>query len=531
MKEQMKSIVLWVHPTTSFPIFLAWMHCVYSNSFHYVPVYFLLAIIVILVENYLTFAMNRNVNAGFTPITIVEMMRALILGGPNSSYIQPITVMPQAEIVKSIRGKSDDELDQAALTDQVLDGAGIRMDGDHLEFPFSEAGRYPKKTLAEGCVDASALFDDNDDDDDDGKSSGRLAALKKMARPANMKSFLMMNQDDGEDEDEAELGLDDHVVDDIAEKAVEITEKGLEVAEKATEIVTEKTAELLRRPNPQSQDANIVPSPTFTRKSSKDEPVDSRDQSSTPEQLWKRVKDPRGLPEQDASVYVKSRKTLKEEIIHNKNLLHKMTNRIFDDRMFIVNEEDPGYSANEELALNNAIGTNKHKNPMVAKMAEYIGPALEGVKVGLSVWRAGFNLFTWSDPFLTFLFLCGCIFLLCILIVFPWRIFFFLMGVGALGPQNYFVGKIVLKKKAKAPSPPEESTSPKRKNPKGQASDEFQFHNHLLTHGGIDLREEKSAKSTSSVHRAIVPTSPLISRRFFDWPPNPSLSKVEVFSK
>mmetsp|Transcript_9559 Transcript_9559/g.15838 ORF Transcript_9559/g.15838 Transcript_9559/m.15838 type:complete len:209 (+) Transcript_9559:957-1583(+) len=208
-----------------------------------------------------------------------------------------------------------------------------------------------------------------------------------------------------------------------------------------------------------------------------------------------------------------------------------MTNRIFDDRMFIVNEEDPGYSANEELALNNAIGTNKHKNPMVAKMAEYIGPALEGVKVGLSVWRAGFNLFTWSDPFLTFLFLCGCIFLLCILIVFPWRIFFFLMGVGALGPQNYFVGKIVLKKKAKAPSPPEESTSPKRKNPKGQASDEFQFHNHLLTHGGIDLREEKSAKSTSSVHRAIVPTSPLISRRFFDWPPNPSLSKVEVFSK
>mmetsp|Transcript_20137 Transcript_20137/g.34306 ORF Transcript_20137/g.34306 Transcript_20137/m.34306 type:complete len:738 (+) Transcript_20137:1222-3435(+) len=539
MKEQMKSIVLWVHPTTSFPIFLAWMHCVYSNSLHYVPVYFILGIIIILVENYQTFAMNRNTNAGFIPITIPEMMKALILGGPNSSYIQPISIMPQAEIAKSLN-KSEDELDQAALTDQVLDGAGIRMDGDHLEFPFSEAGRYPKKTLAEACVDASTLFED-DDDDDDGKSSGKFATLKKMARPANMKSLLMMNRDDGEDEDEAELGLDDRLVDDIAEKAVEITAKGLEVAEKATEIVTETATELLNRPTPQSKDANRVNTPTstkiksiLTRKSSKESTVDSRDKSSTPEQLWKRVKDPRGLPEQDASVFVKSRKSLKEELIHNKNLLHKMSNRMFDDRMFIVNEEDPGYSENEELVLNNAIGTNKHKNPMVAKMAEYIAPALECVKVGLSVWRAGFNLFTWSDPFLTFLFLCGSICLLCILIIFPWRIFFFLMGVGALGPQNYFVGKVVSKKKKKAPSapsPPVEATSPKRENRKGEVSEEFEFHNHLLTHGGVDLREEKSAKTTSSVHRAIVPTSPLISRRFFDWPPNPSLSKVKVCSK
>ncbi len=172
MKEQMKSIVLWVHPTTSFPVFLAWMHCVYSNSLHYVPVYFVLGIIVVLVENYHTFAMNRNINAGFTPISIPEMMRALVLGG--SSCFQPISITPQAEIAKSLKNKSDDELDEAVLTDQVLDGAGIRLDGDHLEFPFSEAGRYPKKTLAEGCVDASALFDD-DDDDDDGKTPGKLA--------------------------------------------------------------------------------------------------------------------------------------------------------------------------------------------------------------------------------------------------------------------------------------------------------------------------------------------------------------------
>lgn len=154
-----------------------------------------------------------------------------------------------------------------------------------------------------------------------------------------------------------------------------------------------------------------------------------------PETVWKRVTDPRGLPEQDASVAVKSRKTLKEEIIHNKNLLHKMTNRLFDDRMFIVNEDNTGHSAAEELALNQAIGVNKYKSPIVAKIAEYVGPMLEGVKVGLSLWRAGFNLFTWRDPMLTFLFLLGAIFMLCVLIVFPWRLFFFIMGLGAVGPQ------------------------------------------------------------------------------------------------
>ena len=355
-----------------------------------------------------------------------------------------------------------------------------------------------------------------------------------MATPANMKSFLMMNRDDGEDDDEAELGLHDNIVDNIEEKAVEIAGKGVDAAEKATEIVTDTTAGLFQRPdNPQSEDVNRVrdapPTPSIGQ--SKNAIVDSRDQSSTPEQLWKRVKDPRGLPEQDASVFVKSRKTLKEEIISNKNLLHKMSNRLFDDRMFIVNEEDPGYSENDEAVLNNAIGVNKHKNPMVAKMSEYIAPALEGVKVGLSVWRAGFNLFTWSDPFLTFFFLCGSICVLCILIIFPWRIFFFGLGIGALGPQNWFVGKIVLNKKKKDPRPSVEVTSTKRKNLKGQVPEEFQFHNHLVTHGGIDLREEKCAKSTRAVHRAVVPTSPLISRRFYDWPPNPSLSKVEIYLK
>ena len=106
--------------------------------------------------------------------------------------------------------------------------------------------------------------------------------------------------------------------------------------------------------------------------------------------------------------------------------------RMFDDRTHIFDPDDP---AGEELALINAIGTNKHKNPMITKIAEYVAPGLEGLKVGLSVWRAGFNLFTWRDPFLTSLFLFGVLSVLCVLLIFPWRLFFFAAGLGAVGPQ------------------------------------------------------------------------------------------------
>lgn len=61
-------------------------------------------------------------------------------------------------------------------------------------------------------------------------------------------------------------------------------------------------------------------------------------------------------------------------------------------------------------------------------------------------------------------------------------------------------------------------------------SKHFEFHNHCMTDQGVDKREDKMNKS-HSVHRAVVPNSPLISRRFYDWPPNPSLSKVDIYTK
>ena len=158
-------------------------------------------------------------------------------------------------------------------------------------------------------------------------------------------------------------------------------------------------------------------------------------EKSIPDKLWKRVQDPRGLPEQNAHVSVKSRTALKDDVIRFKLKLHNYTMRLFDDRMFIVDKEDPEFSSGKAHTLHQVIGTNKYKGPITAKIASYGAPGLESLKVLLSLFRAVFNLFTWRDPILTSIFFFGVVLLLCVLLVFPWRLFFFLVGFGSVGPQ------------------------------------------------------------------------------------------------
>jgi len=408
IKGTILDIVLYMNPSISLCIFIAWMHCVYSNSMAYVPVYVVAGILAFLVRNYYKYGVNEEFNFGFAPITITEMIRVLLYGGPNTKYIKPIKVARKNVSPKSTNGNKDelDVSDDDIIDHSLFDNAsGFDFGADHMDFPFSEGDRYSKKTLKEACVDASALFQEDDDDNERSASSGAFSSLRRKAK-VNTIHLPKANREDDDEDDEDEFAL-------MVKTSVRQPNGSSHEATKPQTIVQNNGldgGEKNRRPN----------SDALT--------------SATPDKVWKRVKDTRGLPEQDASVFVKSRKTLKEELIHNKNLLHKMSKRMFDDRLFIINEGDPGPPA-DEVALHQAIGTNKYKNPMVSMIAEYVAPALEMLKVGLSAWRSVFNLFTWRDPFLTSLFFFGVSLLLCVLLVFPWRLFFFVVGFGAVGPQ------------------------------------------------------------------------------------------------
>eukprot|EP00804_Cyclotella_cryptica_P011642 CCRYP_017541-RA/>CCRYP_017541-RA protein AED:0.05 eAED:0.05 QI:693/1/1/1/1/0.87/8/165/965 len=524
IKEQTKDIILWVHPFTSGCIFSAWMHCVYTNSLAYVPVYLLIWMNVVLYNNYIFFGKSEQYNCGFTPLTVSELLKSFLFGGPGTNYMRPIHVVSQNAANKSMKVNEGIALEPEARLKKPLEymqrHSTARLDDDHLEFPFSEKGRYPKKTLAEACCDANATVDDDDNNDTDGVNSSGVSSMLRIGKKKGVKVSLRRDYDEDEDDELNEFEL----------------------------MVSSSISRRDEIPSTPDDERNEQPerclggkdTETTNEESSVSESNTHEDTTPDNPKVWKRSHDP--LPEQDATIRVKARKTLKQELIHNKDLLHKMTLRLFDDRIFVT---DGNGQPGEDLALNAAIGVNKHKNPVVAKMAEFLAPVLEILKVGLSLFRSGFNLFTWRDPYLTFLFQAGSLVLTCILIVFPWRWFFFLAGLGCVGPQNIFV-RIMLErstKKREDRSTPQNiskkkdkknrnffksTTGPGRIDQTSEISNSFKFHNHLLTTGGIDLRTEKK-KSSSVLYRAVIPNSPLISRRFYDWPPNPSLSHVAIY--
>lgn len=411
MIEKLLEIVKYVNPFTSLCVFFAWMHCVYMNSCAYVLVYFVAGIVVLLLRNYNKYAANEKFNAGFTPITLSEMVRVLLWGGKGTNYIKPIAI-------SSLYDMTFD--DAGTACESVFTVGGYKMDCDHMEFPFSEACRYAKKTLSEACVDASAMFLENNKQ---GTSASHSIGCKwlmvlcyfafvdtrkiktsflRLLFTAKIKISRSRSNEDKDEEEEADAESEDD----------------------------DEQLLLGRKPSTDEMDLSQESEGGATTTS------DTRQRDMViPDKLWKRVMDPRGLPEQNAHISVKSRTTLKDDIIRFKLKLHNFTMRFFDDRMFIVDKEDPEYSIGKAQALHQAIGTNKYNGPITAKIALYGAPGLESLKIMLSLFRAVFNLFTWRDPILTSIFLFGVMLLLCVLLVFPWRYFFFLVGFGAVGPQ------------------------------------------------------------------------------------------------
>ena len=77
-----------------------------------------------------------------------------------------------------------------------------------------------------------------------------------------------------------------------------------------------------------------------------------------------------------------------------------------------------------------------YKNPMTRKRAKYVGPIVEVIQIGIIAYRTVFKIFMWNDRYLSFWLLVGSLLMAGILFIFPWRIFFFIIGFIMVGPQN-----------------------------------------------------------------------------------------------
>lgn len=90
----------------------------------------------------------------------------------------------------------------------------------------------------------------------------------------------------------------------------------------------------------------------------------------------------------------------------------------------------------------------KNPNPIVRITSSFLGPLMRIIRIVIYAVRISFNICSWRDPYLSFwifAFLCVLAF---VLLIFPWRTFCFLASLVLLGPQNIAVRKY-LERRAK----------------------------------------------------------------------------------
>jgi hypothetical protein len=90
----------------------------------------------------------------------------------------------------------------------------------------------------------------------------------------------------------------------------------------------------------------------------------------------------------------------------------------------------------------------KNPNPIVRITSSFLGPLMRIIRIVIYAVRISFNICSWRDPYLSFwifAFLCVLAF---VLLIFPWRTFSFLATLVLLGPQNIAVRKY-LERRAK----------------------------------------------------------------------------------
>jgi hypothetical protein len=123
--------------------------------------------------------------------------------------------------------------------------------------------------------------------------------------------------------------------------------------------------------------------------------------------------------------------------------------------------------------------------------------------------------------------ICGVLSL--VLFVFPWRIFLFVLGVFLVGPQNYAIR--ILRERGHLPPLPPRRMFTQKKNELMEDSSALPADQPVFTAAwrepGSDLRDvADSSMDPREIHRVVVPYTPLMYQRFYDWPPEPQYAQV-----
>lgn len=168
------------------------------------------------------------------------------------------------------------------------------------------------------------------------------------------------------------------------------------------------------------------------------------------------------------------------------------------------------------------IGKYSHPNPWISRVGVLVQPIVEIVLGVLCMFRAVFNIFTWRDPILTFwLSILGPA-LVIVLHFFPWRLVLGIVGVVLFGPQNW----IIRVRRERMYGPDEfdpDKIVKKRKSEKEPEDTEVPLFS-MYAPDNQPISNDDIA--SHCVRRVLVPYSPLMYQRFYDFPPETEYARV-----
>ena len=257
------------------------------------------------------------------------------------------------------------------------------------------------------------------------------------------------------------------------------------------------------------------------------------------------------IPQQNIDLKVKGDgKSIADELMEIEEKVQKATKYAFRDNAYLITDlsqppfgkrsrENDEYNVERDLNKLLGIGQFSQWNPIVSKYSVQFEPIIRICVVFLSIYRSIYNIFTWRDPYLSFWFSVVCLAATFVMMLFPWRLCLTVLGVVALGPQNWLIrlfrelvwssddenrpGRFLrafrelLKSSDDDGEDDDDTADCKKKRAQGEVEGEPQPV--FFAHAPVSKPLLKRKDAVGAQH-VVIPYSPLLSQRFYDWPPD-----------
>mmetsp|Transcript_16173 Transcript_16173/g.44778 ORF Transcript_16173/g.44778 Transcript_16173/m.44778 type:complete len:1018 (+) Transcript_16173:218-3271(+) len=415
LKVLILDCILYENPLMSFYLLSTSLYCVYLNSVRLAPPFFVGWLIYLLVENNVYFTCSQEGNLGYQGVTIQELFFAILFDGKKDKYkMSPILVKkrPRRQVVGEDGKYMDIELH------------------NHREFPFSEKFEYPKFSAADAISsDPSTNKKLKGKNKDKGASPVDLNSGQETRKNRRLSIYTEPEGKDEEYDDESEEE-NQEVDDEDGDGMLEYGYENMEDSDEEDDDDAERST--LKKRRGRILEAGKASKHRRIRVG----PQQNNDKSGNKKQP------PQAHLSKVENMLHKASKNISIEHVHFpppqlQTQLGKEINAKGPAGDVLTAKERKHYDEFDKL-----LGYRlKNPNPIVRITSSFLGPLMRIIRIVIYGFRISFNVCTWRDPYLTFWifsFLCT---LLLVLLIFPWRTFFFVSSFILLGPQNIAVRK------------------------------------------------------------------------------------------